>query len=674
MPTANFGDVETVTNTTATCGSPSVTLGNSVQCSAVVVGSSPSGIVSWSQAGAGNVTFSSDSCTLSYTQCQVEITGEVVGQVVLNATYGGDPNNLPSSATVTVTVSSVTFTCNSTSVPVGKSTTCTAEVAGSITPTGNIAFTQEGPGNVAFSSSVCTLSSGACQVNATGASTGNVALIADYSGDSNNRASSGSIQLTVQAISSTSVICATPTTVGTPSICTASVAGSSPEGPVYFSASGQGVFSSGGVCWLSSGSCSVTYTPRSTSGSPQTINATYEGDVYNTASLGTTNVAVEKSASVTSVVCAGPVTVGTSSTCTATIAGFNPSGTVSFLASGAGSFDYVSCALAYGACNVNYVPSGVEGSPQTINASYSGDLNNLPSNGTTSLAVNPVLPGTSVTCGYSTVLLGSSIVCTATVTGLSPTGTVSWSKAGGGNATISPLSCMLSAIYQCQVSVTGVSPGQFILNGSYSGDLNNLPSSGTFTLLVYSVKVTCTPRNVVMGHQVSCKAIVVGSPTPTGKLTWSSSGSGKFSSSTCRLLRGSCTVRYSPYNGLSPVTVTASYPGDSNNLASSGNFTLLVTKATSKTTLACISSVLVGRTVRCQVTVTGYKPIGNVTWSWASSNGGSVAFSSSSCTLVKGRCFILLTAWASGQITIQANYTGDTSNNVSLRTRILTIR
>ncbi len=434
-----------------------------------------------------------------------------------------------------------------------------------------------------------------------------------------------------------------------------------------------------------SNTCNASWTPASTTEGSYSISASYVGDTHHASSSTALllTFAVSKATSNTAVICIPTsITVGATSTCTTTVLGVSsPDGTVTFSqSSGTSSIFFpfpATCTLSSGSCSLTVM--GADAGNVTILATYSGDTNNLPSSGTTSITANPATPGTAVICGSSTVLIGTSAICTATVTGYYPTGAVSWSQAGGtGSVTISHGSCTLSASYQCQVVITGKSIGSVTLNAAYFGDTNNLPSNGTVAITVNSVTVTCTPTPVVSKPTV-CRAVVIGSPLPGGKVTWSSSGSGKFTALTCRLHDGACRVRYVPSSASSPVNITASYSGDTKgNRASSGTFSLTVTQATSKITLSCSrTSVKVGKTVKCTAIVTGYKPSGTMSWSEASTNGGSFTFSSSTCTLitlVKGHCFITMTGASTGTVTIQAVYSGDTNNAISYKTRNLTVK
>jgi hypothetical protein len=196
---------------------------------------------------------------------------------------------------------------------------------------------------------------------------------------------------------------------------------------------------------------------------------------------------------------------------------------------------------------------------------------------------------TSVVCNPATVAVNQPTQCTATVTDTtSPSGTVSFSSSGSG--TFSAKSCRLastsSSASSCSVSYVPNpgSEGTHAITGTYSGDSTHSGSSGSFSLTVTkrstSTSVSCSGN--ALGSQ--CTATVTdtspGTPlTPTGIVTWSSSGSaGTFNPSSCTLSgsgsTASCTVVYAPSGHQNPVTVTAKYQGDTDHSVSSGSTTL----------------------------------------------------------------------------------------------------
>jgi hypothetical protein len=187
--------------------------------------------------------------------------------------------------------------------------------------------------------------------------------------------------------------------------------------------------------------------------------------------------------------------------------------------------------------------------------------------------------------------------------------------------------------------------------------------------------VTCISSSPVVGTSTKCTATVIGS-SPTGKVTWSSSGSGKFSAHTCKLSKGACSVKYTPKSESSPANITAHYAGNKHNPSSVGTFSLTVTPKTSKTTVSCKpTSVVAGstKTIKCIAKVTGYSPTGTV--SWLTTGTGAVSLpAGTACALMMGSCSVTFSGTASGPITIQATYSGDVNNSGSVGTRNLIVK
>lgn len=222
-----------------------------------------------------------------------------------------------------------------------------------------------------------------------------------------------------------------------------------------------------------------------------------------------------------------------------------------------------------------------------------------------SFTVVAATTGTTVTCGASTLNVGSMMTCTATVSdsafgSTSVTGdTISWSDAG--SVSFSSASCTLSGS-SCSVTVTGTGAGSASVKGAFSGDGDNDPSSGTFPISVNAVttgtSVNCSPSAIdVGGSTSSCTATVSGAQGSISAetITFSQSGGAGTisfpSGSTCNLSGASCMVTVAG-TGVGSVTVKASYPGDSNNVASSGTFSLTVNSMLVAPTVTVTQAVL----------------------------------------------------------------------------------
>ncbi len=266
---------------------------------------------------------------------------------------------------------------------------------------------------------------------------------------------------------------------GSSTQCTAVVSGSSPSGKVQWASDTTGTFSSTS-CTLSSGSCHVAYTPLSAS-TPVGISAAYGGDAKNSPASGSFTLDVSEAHTVTNVSCSpSAVTIGGNSTCTATVKGQAPTGVVTWASSVEGSFQPPTCVLSSGVCSTVYTQSSA--STATITGVYSGDANNEGSSDTSSLNVLKSQTKTTVDCTPSSIFVGFSTSCLATVSGYSPTGLVSFFLSAGAGVFSPPNGECALSLGNCTVSLSGNSTGTITVSAAYPGDSNNKESSGRFTL------------------------------------------------------------------------------------------------------------------------------------------------------------------------------------------------
>ena len=346
----------------------------------------------------------------------------------------------PSNAVeVSVKVASTTgVSCTPNPVGVNLQSSCTATVSGD-SPTGTVSFSSSDTSEANPVTPQCTLLGGTCSVQVAGLELGSPNVDAAYSGDPSNLPSSGSTTLTVTLTSTTTRFnCSpNPVAVGSQTTCTATVTGNVPSGTVTWSTTGAGSFLSN-TCALSSGSCAAVFTPTAVSASVS-ITGSYGGDSANTPSIYTGAVAVTRATSVVSVSCS-PQTLRTGSptTCTATVTGFSPTGLVSFMSStGAGTFTPPNgqCTLSSGSCSVVY-QDAVAGLP-TVTAGYAGDTSNTPGSGTYALTVEvpPPPPTGSEICQHqaSAQCFTSFIAFDVTVGGVSVDANVTFSRTNGPN-------------------------------------------------------------------------------------------------------------------------------------------------------------------------------------------------------------------------------------------------
>ena len=196
-----------------------------------------------------------------------------------------------------------------------------------------------------------------------------------------------------------------------------------------------------------------------------------------------------------------------------------------------------------------------------------------------------------------------------------------------------------------------------------------------------------------VGNAVTVTAKVTGPEAPgnpTGKITFSSSGSGTFTpATTCTLAAtatagvSECSVTYTPSAvGSGTHTITASYPGDGNYVKSSGSGPLTVTTRTTSTTVECNpASVATGVASSCTATVvdTNAGTVSTPTGTVGFSSNGSGSFSANSCTLAASSttgtasCTVTYTPSATGTQTITGAYGGDTTHASSSNSTSLSV-
>ena len=609
--------------------SPSTCTASAADATAVGDGIVPSGDVGFSSSAAGS--FDHDSCTLDTGSCSVTYTPSTGSATssphTVTGTYGGDTDHTGASQTSDITVSkrlaAVDVSCDEATIVVNDGTTCTVTVtdesAGGtkLTPTGPVDFSTTDGG---FDSASCVLSSGSCSVSFDPGSgdEGTQTITAAYDGDGDHLAAADDTTTVDvdQRASAVDVECDdTSLAVGESATCTATVTDTSgagddiaPTGSVSFGTSSPSSgFSDGATCELASdGTCAVTYTAGSgsTADTPHTVTAGYAGDGdHSAAADDMTSVDVSSRTTSLALDCSpDAVALNNGSTCTATVtdttgvdSSFVPGGTVSF--GGATGLSAASCTLSGGSCSVTYTPGSGQAGSHTIAADYAGDTDHTAATeATDDVAALRRASSIDVSCASPVVANGSS-TCTATVSdvtatgsSITPTGSVDFVATDGG---FDASSCTLSA-GSCSVHFqpSAGDEGLQTVTASYAGDANHYagepdtagdvnPAATTNDTANVQVDkrasgttVSCTPASVNVNSGTTCTATVAdetaGSPpiTPTGLVSFGTSGTGGFSASSCSLTSGSCSVTYTP-TAAGNATITATYGSDHDHTGSS---------------------------------------------------------------------------------------------------------
>jgi hypothetical protein len=216
----------------------------------------------------------------------------------------------------------------------------------------------------------------------------------------------------------------------------------------------------------------ATLTTNALSAGTHAVTAIYSGDGNNLPNSSAPLAQLVQPAPTTTTLISSPnpSTPGATVTLTATVVGPAPTGNVSFYD---GQTLLGSGTLVSGAASL-LVKLGV--GPHPITAVYEGDTNHAPS--TSAPLTQIVNNATGKTTTVTTLVMSSSqstagqpVTFTATVTGASPTGTVTFADVNEVLGT-APLVDGVATL-----TATGLSRGAHQITASYAGDSNNLGST-----------------------------------------------------------------------------------------------------------------------------------------------------------------------------------------------------
>ncbi|WP_133120964.1 hypothetical protein [Candidatus Nitrosotalea bavarica] len=369
-------------------------------------------------------------------------------------------------------------------------------------PTGIVSWSDGNVGGL-FNSATCGISSGVCIVSYMPPQNypSTIIITAHYGGDGTHSGSSNTSTLTanvLHVVSTTIIPNIIPITPGSEVQFTATLMDTSnlptiPTGTISWSDGNVGGTFSTSYCILSSGICSVSYTPPQNYANTIIITANYGGDTSHYVSVGTYSVPPNLLNNTTTTIVPNIVMInpGSQVQLSVTIDDTSnlptiPTGTISLSDGNAGgTFNPVSCILSSGNCIVSYTTAINHPNSIVVTAAYDGDNLHSSSTGTSSVTIssksNTV---TTVTPNTGTIARGSHVQFTATLsdTTISPeqiAGTVSWSD-GNAGGTFNPVSCMLSSNV-CVVSYTPSisSTNQVTVTATYGGDNTHSGSYGT---------------------------------------------------------------------------------------------------------------------------------------------------------------------------------------------------
>lgn len=630
--TATFKAASTVVLSASTTASK---YGDDVTFTAAVNGTAP----------AGTVTLRDGPTTLGSTplidgKATLAVSSLSVGTHTVIAAYSGDDNYAPgTSSGLGVTIGkrgSVTALAASPAAPqYGDAVTLAATVSGK-SPSGQVTFKD---GTTVIGNG--TLADGQAVIVTASLAIGSHSVSAAYAGDANHTSSTGAISgLSIGKRASTTAldVSASTPTYGQRVTFTATVEGRSPTGQVSFKEGATTLGTvpvRGGQALFSTSALAV---------GNHMIAAVYSGDSKHTGSTTTAGVTVSKAETATTLSTSSTSAVyGTGVTFKAVVRGASPTGTLTFRD---GTAELGKAALIQGQASLTSTFAAGE---HSITAEYSGDSRNSPSISAAVVAtVNKAPSATTLTASPTAPQYGETVTLTASVTGKSPTGNISFADGSTllGSAAMSNGKATLTA--------ANLPVGMHTIVAAFNGDGNLMASTSSGLSVNVGKRASATRLDVAPAAPAYGEALTltatVGGQSPSGTVTFRDGatviGSG--------LLTGGQAAVVLSNLAIGSHGISATYSGDDHHLpSSSGTTTMTISKLASNTELDVSSpSWKFGEEVLLAVAVSGIAPTGSVAFRDGSTTLGTVQ-------LTDGRAVMATTKLAVGSHRISAGYSGD---------------
>lgn len=584
--------------------------------------------------------------------CSISITTLAAGPHLLGASYPGSGNYLPSaSSTTSVSISAAQTTTGLTTsasvIGAGESVLLTVAI-GPATATGDVTLF-DGSASIG----TCRLAGGTCTFSATGLGLGSHLLFAWYPGDGNHSASqSPASSVAVRQPTTTTVSSSgSPSVYGSAVIMSVAVStsdGNPATGIVTILDGTTGV----GSCQLAAGAPSTCAVPVTGIGAgDRTVVARFGGDAFHAPSNGTVAQSVLPAGSSLAISSsANPITFGDTVTFTVIATTADGSVATGSVALSDGTAVVGRCTLVSGRCTV--ATSTLAGGVRSIVATYDGDANHTGSTATIAQTVNLLPTTTAASASPTSIVYGSPVTITATVSPTRASGTVTFLE---GATTYGTCTLGTSSPGTCAFTTSALPVGTRTVTARYGGDANYATSSTTVSVTVArgtsTVTLTSTPPETGFGGVIAFE-VAVSPSAATGTISFSD---GSVTIGSCTLNNGACGLLYGSLS-VGTHTITARYAGNANlsgNVSNSVTQIVWPTETTTTIRSSANPSTLGG---------------GTLTVSLAPTNApGLVAISDgttplTTCTLVNGSCTISLASWTLGVHDVSATFMPTNSN------------
>lgn len=497
-------------------------------------------------------------------------------------------------------------------------------------PTALTASGGSGTGALTFttSSSDCVLSGTRGETVTAQKASGTCAIVAQKAGDANWYASSKSATFTMTKQISTVSFTAAPSSPkeeGT-SITLTATTGAGQTGTVTFSAGGSAITSCGssGAVTISGTSAACVWTPTS-SGSPFTLGAAYNGDTnYQSATASTISYTIYPSISLSYP--GVSTTFGAAKTSTPTLSGGTGSTT-------SWSWSVVKNSDSSTVSGITISSSGVVSVSSSVSTgTYAMRVTATDTVGVTKSASINIVVGLSsaasptVTSAESSMTAGGVIHLTASVLSAA-TGTIAF-KYGSTTITGCGTVALTSGMATCNWTTTTSTGSPFSVTATYSGDgsYSSATSAAISITVLAPATFTYASQSKVFGDGATVTPTITGGAG--GLNTWTVVNSTDSNSLPGVVINQSGVISISTALGVGTYTVNIA-ANDANGVAGSGTLQITITQATTTMTISAktitnqaLTAGTLGRQVRL-VAAFNVPVMGSVTFSDAR---GSICF------------------------------------------------